>query len=254
MGKVCRCFFCFYLVFSLLAVFPVLASANAAEPPCFTVLVSNAPEGLKLSVQYPDGRNYEPVYFRENVNHGWESYYRFFHSHGFSEADLEEAQLLVELPEKCFSCPFPEGSGQKYNALFVLDIGNRALKPGTSPFRTPVLVGLRILLTLLIEGLVFFAFGYRSKASWQVFAIVNLITQVSLNLLFLGESSVNDSYFNTVMLLFYAFAEILVFLVEGVLFRLLLKEHSGVRAFLYALAGNSASLLAGGACILFLPF
>ncbi len=254
MEKTGKRFFSLCLALLLLAAFPVLASANAAEPPCFTVLVSNAPKGLKLSVQYPDGRNYGPVYLCEDDSRGWESYYRFFRSHGFSEADLGKAQLVVELPEKCFSCPFPEGAVQKYNALFVLDIGSKALKPGTSLFRTPVLVGLRILLTLLIEGLVFFAFGYRSKSSWQAFVIVNLITQVGLNLLFLGESSVNGSYSNTIMLLFYAFAEVLIFMVEAVLFGLLLKEHSDRRAFLYALAGNSASLLAGGACILLLPF
>ena len=34
-----------------------------------------------------------------------------------------------------------------------------------------------ILPTLLIEGLLLFAFGYRSKRSWRVFLLVNLVTQ-----------------------------------------------------------------------------
>ena len=36
-------------------------------------------------------------------------------------------------------------------------------------------------MTLLIEGALFFAFGFRKKLSWVLFIIINLITQGLLN-------------------------------------------------------------------------
>ena len=43
------------LLLLVTTVLPVPASANAAEPPGLTVLVTNSPQYLELSLRFPDG-------------------------------------------------------------------------------------------------------------------------------------------------------------------------------------------------------
>lgn len=239
----------------LVGLLPVGASANSAEPPCFTVVVSNAPEDLELSLQYEDGSAYESLYLRKqgsSDNHGWESYYRFAYTYSSTAENLQDVRLLVQTGGESFLCPLPKELNRTYNGMVTLDLKDKTLTCGTSPLRTPLLIALRIALTLLIEGLVFFLFGYRAKRSWLVFAIVNLITQIGLNLLF-AEASSADGYI-ALLLFFYAMGEAVVFLLEVIAFSALLKEHSKKRAACCALLANAASLLVGGLCLTYLPF
>lgn len=98
--------------------------------------------------------------------------------------------------------------------------------------------------TLLIEGAVLFLFGYRRKKSWVSFFAVNLITQgafaayVAANVL---RSGSNAWY---TMLVFIP-TEVVIAIVEAVLYRKLLTEHSKTRAVVYALTANACSIILG---------
>lgn len=91
-------------------------------------------------------------------------------------------------------------------------------------WRTPLLVALRVTLTLLLEGLVFLLFGYRTRRSWLAFAAVNLLTQGGLNALITGPGS--SAYF----VFGYGFGELVVMAVETAAFACLLREHGRGKA------------------------
>ena len=100
-----------------------------------------------------------------------------------------------------------------------------------------------LLPTLLIEGLLLFAFGYRSKRSWRVFLLVNLVPQgafaVYLAVIVLNHGVSGWS------LLFYIPIEIIITAVELLCYRRLLTEKGKGRATGYAIVANVHSATVG---------
>ena len=99
--------------------------------------------------------------------------------------------------------------------------------------------------TLVIEGLILLAFGFRERRTWLVFLLVNLITQVGLHLFCNGQvlaaAQGNFSYY----LLLMAVPELVIFAVEAVAYQALLQEHTHRRRVGYTLCANLASFLIG---------
>ena len=147
-----------------------LCYANAAEPPSIFIIVPNAPDDLEITI------GLENIKARR-IDKFTESYFAFFSS------DLKSANYTVKVStgDKTFETVL-DIPLKSYNNIFTLDIENQRLTPGKSLSRTISVLSFRIILTLLIEGIVFFLFGYRSKRSWLIFIIVNIITQGALNL------------------------------------------------------------------------
>lgn len=230
---------------------PQVALANSGEPPCFTVLVLNAPEDLSVSLILGD-ETVEPVLLKQDTQ-AWESYYRFYYGmSGWEREDEEEwladAALLVETGETEYTCALPAEAFDYYNNLLTLDVEEQTLAQGQPVWRQPLLVGLRIVLTLVLEGLVFFLFGYRSRRSWAIFLVVNLVTQILLNIAIVS-AALSGGYW----LFLYGFGELLIFAAEIAAFTLTLKEQGRGRAAACALSANVVSLLAGGWVLANLP-
>ena len=91
-----------------------------------------------------------------------------------------------------------------------------------------------LLPTLLIEGLLLFAFGYRSKRSWLVFLLVNLVTQGGFAV-YLAVTVLNHGVSGW-SLIFYIPIEVIITLVELLLYRRLLTEKNKAGAGVYAVA------------------
>lgn len=101
-----------------------------------------------------------------------------------------------------------------------------------------------LLPTLLIEGLLLFAFGYRSKKSWYSFLLVNLITQGGFSI-YLAVSVLQNGANAWMTIFFYLPIEIVITLVELLLYRRLLIEKSKARAAVYAITANVCSAAFG---------
>ena len=101
-----------------------------------------------------------------------------------------------------------------------------------------------LLPTLLIEGLLLFAFGYRSKRSWLVFLLVNLVTQGGFAV-YLAVSVLQNGANAWMTIFFYLPIEIVITLVELLLYRRLLTEKSKARAAVYAITANVCSAAFG---------
>lgn len=178
----------------------------------------------------------------------WESYYRFFYGMVASaNPSLEGATLIVQSSENNFECLLPESSFSQYNNLLTLNVENQSITEGQSPARLFLLISMRVILTLIIEGLIFFAFRYRNKMNWIAFIVINLITQGILNALLTGPNLGSYWIFG------FVFYEIIIFIAEIIAFALILKGHKKSRAVVYALTANFASLILGGVLISYLP-
>lgn len=112
---------------------------------------------------------------------------------------------------------------------------------------------IRIALTVLIEIGVALGFGYRGKPELKFILITNIITQVLLNaLIAAGDHSLGG--FGAMLALIAG--EIVVFIAEAAVYASNLPRITELRtrsgkAVGYALAANFASLLGGGALMLF---
>ena len=104
-----------------------------------------------------------------------------------------------------------------------------------------------LLPTLLIEGVLLLAFGYRSRRSWLVFLLVNLVTQGGFAL-YLAVTVLNHSVSGW-SLLFYFPAEVVITVVESLLYRRLLTERNWERAVGYAIVANVCSATVGALLI-----
>ena len=231
-----------FAIAAVLCLCAPVALANSAEPPRVVVYVSGvAPDDLLLYAVYADG-SAVPFTYRDVA---WERYYALYPMRsGFPERIVASREGMDRTWEFVLS---QEGS-KTYNDIYTIHLGRGTIAQGKSPLRTGLLIALRVSLTLIIEGLAFWLFGYREKRSWLLFLLVNLLTQGILNVV-LGVSiyPVGYAIFGLV------FGEFFVFLAEALAFPLLLRERKKGRAVLYTLTANTASLVLGGFLITLLP-
>lgn len=226
----------FVLVLLLVLVLPVSVSANAAEPPGMIIIVEGAPEDIELTLEMAEEPEYGIRIHRSEKR--WETYFRLFYSP--DNELLKGAVIRVESSEKSFTCPLSQVSGLRYNQLMTLNFQDETLTVGQRWWRQPVLTAVRITLTLLVEGLIFLAFGFRHKRSWIVFVIVNLLTQGWLNYI-INSGAFTNGYWVLGLYL----AEFVIFIAESIAFPVATKEKKKWVCVLYALTANATSLAVG---------
>ena len=231
------------LILVLLIILPSISQANAAEPPRITIVGTNLPKDLKISavLVYEDGDTKEGEFQRSNKL--WEDYFRLY-SLGYFPKDIVEEYLVIETRGKTQKIEYPD-SYKLYNQLYYLNLEDMTLSQETYMIRTYLLIALRVILTLIIEGVVLFAFGFREKRTYIAFLIVNILTQGILNYSFSGP---NLSYIWWIMFLFLEFS---VILIEILAFRTLIKEEG--RVINFTIVANILSLIVGGLMISALP-
>jgi len=216
------------------------AWGNASEPPSILLIVPGAPDELVVGVG--DGEEYIEAARRDKM---LESYFLFYHR---ETERVDDLHLRVSGGGHDLRVPVGELT-QKYRNVYTLDLDDGTLIEGKDPVRAGVYVAMRVVLTLLIEGLVFFIMGFRTRRSWTIFLIVNLVTQGALNLW------INTVAYNDYSLFFgLVFYEFVIIIVEMVAFLGLLKEHGKWRIALHVLLANILSLFVGGYILTVLPY
>jgi hypothetical protein len=212
-----------------------IAYANSAEPPSIIIIVRDAPKDLEINIGSIVGYRTDKTF---------ESNYTFYSSELRKVADYT---LHISTSGSSFEIKLSTPL-KSYNNIFTLDLGSKTLTTGKSLSRSLTLLSIRIGLTLMIEGIVFFIFGFRKKISWIIFLIVNLLTQGTLYVWLNSYSP-----FNNYIIFSLIFGEILVFIVEIIAFLIIVKEHRRLRTFLYVIVANIFSLIVGGYLITILP-
>ncbi len=205
--------------------------ANAPPPPTIAIIVSHASKDLELSIGSEKSQRTDKIF---------ESYYTFYL--GFS--GLNYNTLTVTQGGNTFEISLPQL--RQYNNIFTLDLGKRTLTPGASWWRPYQFAGLTLILTLLIEGVIFFLFGYRKRNSWIVFLVTNVVTQGFLYASLNKEFYPLVNSYNFPVILSLIGEEFLVFIFETAAFLIFIREHRWFRTLGYVILANLASLVAGG--------
>jgi len=105
----------------------------------------------------------------------------------------------------------------------------------------------RVLLTIAIELGIALLFGFRERKLFRFIVIVNVITQIALNL---ALNIINYYSGQLAFVIFFVLLEIAVTIVEAILYSYYLKKHSKKtmpewKPCVYALAANAASFALG---------
>lgn len=231
---------------SVVVLLPICASANSAEPPMYTIVCDNCPSD---TVIFCECKVEDDVRWEETVKTttAWESYFDIFSWNINWNEDFTSFNIKVVSAKKSFELKLTDAD--IYHSYYTLDFDKGCLRRGEKPLRTALLIVLRVVLTLIMEGIVFWFFKYRSRRSWTVFVVVNIITQGFLNFEISREGPPLAYYW----FIAYILIEILVFATEMIAIPIAVNEQPKWKSVLCVFVANVASLVLGGLVIMLLP-
>ena len=240
-----------YAVLLLLAAFPTRAWAirpgtGSYHPPCITLLVYNAPEGLTASIEMESVGKRFPVTM-EKETRLWETQFRVFREGVFAksawfgnEKDFLNAVLILHTESGDIELPIPadeltHGGNEDFLSY---NFRTGAFQVGMYGWRMPLLFALRMVLLLLVKSLLLYLYRYRRESSWRRFFIANLISLGAVNLFINSWGGTIDASSAYPALLV---AMLVVLLFEIVTQVLLLDEYDPDTATNFTVAGNVTS-------------
>lgn len=219
-----------------------IAYANSAEPPSIVIVVPKINADVELSISEIDD-----VYNRNiQMDKYFETRYMFY---AFDINSSRDYTVHVSSQDENYTLKLPSPQN-RYRNVYTLDLKNKTITKGYErPILKVFLIISRVVLTLIIEGFIFYAMGFRLKESWKVFLILNLITQGGLNI-WLSTFNLFDNY-GIIIALF--LAEVVIFIIEAMVMISKIKEKNKIIVFVYTFLANTLSLILGGYLISWLP-
>ena len=161
-------------------------------------------------------------------------------------------KILLYFPETDTFYVSPVYERYAFDSYFTVDLSDNDTDPimaSKSYDYTWEIISLvaRIVLTIALELCIALIFGYREKNVLALLAVINIVTQVTLNV------TLNIIHYNSGALTFtfsYVLFEIMVFAIEAIAYAALLKKFSSKeqkkgRAVGYAFIANTASFALG---------
>ncbi len=230
--------FILLLILTFLTI-PSIGFANSAQPPSIIVLVSNSPKDMEIHLD----RDGQIIESRKNEKM-LETTFSFYSYH-FEKNEIY--QFLIVTNGETIVIPI-DTPLTGYNNLYTLDLKTHTLTQGRVPYKNILYIALRVIFTLILEGLIFFAFGFREKRSWIIFLVLNLITQGALNI-WLNSMFPSNGYIIFALII----GEFFVFIAELIGFIALVQEQKRLKTAAYVILANLISLVAGGYLITLLP-
>ncbi len=284
----------FLCVFITSLFFPIIAKADVGPKPCVFITFENMGEETCYGTLLSESSSKGPASAWDgdaaHVDIGnldrdiWEAfaYYQDVDGYYF----LQEAWLCSESKRLSWTYyppdPFkillyyPEtdtfavsGICERYAFDSYFSVDMSGVDPDAAGTQEPVLIAkksydytgevvsliIRTVLTIVLEMGIALLFGFRQKRQLTLIAWVNIVTQVILNV---RLNIVNYNRGFLAFLVFYFCDEAIVFLIEAVLYGILLRRISEKpvpvwKTFLYALAANVASFLCGIRLAVYIP-
>ncbi|MBR6952137.1 MAG: hypothetical protein IKH56_10500 [Oscillospiraceae bacterium] len=215
------------------------------HPPIFTVLTSDAPRDMDVTIELQKNGEIIPIKLERNRRF-WETHYflrreatiRITAWYG-NPYDLKDAVLVFEAGDEIRRLPVTDdmlsSTGQQSEDYVFYRWKNNSLTAGLPPLRAPLLFLLWIAVALAVESVVFRLYGYRRARSWLAFLILNLITQSIHHMIIAGL------FLRVERLRLYIMSAPLVFLIELPACIALLNEQKREKAISFALTANLAS-------------
>jgi hypothetical protein len=214
------------------------AKATSAMQPQVNIMVLYAPMDLQVQFlvdgQWTPGRKSVVAWETTFVYYDWQ-----LSEHPVTAIKVEYGAQSYELQVS--------SSGESVSK-YMLNLGDRSLHVGHYAMRTFILAALRVLLTLFVEGLLFFKFGFRAKHSWIIFFAVNLALQVVLNWRF-GTGGALSAMF----ILFMLPEKCIIAGIETLVIGIAVREHTLIRRLLFPVVANIASFIVSMVVFIIVP-
>lgn len=230
---------------ALILTVPALA-AGVYHAPVLTVVAPLAPRDMKATVVLKKndrlGERTIPVEL-QSERRAWEGQYRLYREAVYGVTtwygnayDFKDAELILESGGETKTLPIPaellSERGSEDHIMLNWHSGRMSAVPAA---RAPLLLLMWAAIAMAAEGVVFWLYGYRSRRSWIVFFIINLVTQTAHHMLVSGLNvGVNRI---KVYILFVP----LLFLAEMLAFVMFVDERPRDRTISFAVVGNIAS-------------
>lgn len=233
----------FCLLFITISIIPVYA--NAAELPSITIIVEG--KDAEVIVDFlNDGKvieddGYGNISKRSLFN---ETYFVFYDDRTDTDTTIS---IRVTTPTETYEIE-TDSATTNYYTIYRLDQEKQLLEEGKGLKRSLVLVSTRVFITLVVEGLILYLFGFREKRTWIIFLVVNLLTQGGLNI-WMNTSHMFESY----LFLNLIFTEIFILIAEIMLLIPNIKEKKSNRVLAFVFTANFFSLIVGIKLIAVLP-
>lgn len=221
----------------------IVGFANAAEPASVIIIIPGAPSDIVL--QPVEELASDDAYSDEitKIVRPHEVQFSIYRDY-FKKT--QSVDFMLSYGETNFNITVD--SNGKHLQFFTLDLNGQRLTRDLNPVRVAVIIGLRVAITLLIEGAILYAFGFRERRTWLIFLLINLLTQGFLNI------ELSRTAFGSGYLLFgLMILEVFILVIELSVFWGIVKEHGWLRRILYPLLANTASLFIGGYLIMHFP-
>lgn len=254
------------------------AYADIGPKDSVTVYVNGVEDGREYYIALLEKREYNNKYAKENDD-VWKKINEFSRADGYcltnSPVDIpyfkmkgrdstswgyhppQTFKILLYFPDNESFLVSDVLDKYAFDSYFTVDVNGDSLTVAKNGGVKGIIVevgGLlvRIVLTVLIEIGIALWFGYRGKRELRLILIINIITQVLLNVLI----AVADHSLGAFGVMFaYVVGEIVVFIAEAAVYyanlpRITEPKTRNARAVGYAFTANLASFLGGGALLI----
>ncbi len=243
-----------------------MADADIGPKPSVTVKVVNPPEGPYYVTLLAKGDGYGPwstvsveedPYGRTGEEAeafrffaGLEDEYHFWGQMSDDLSGTDEFEWSYYPPEEFKAVLYHPKDGtykisqpckrEAFYSYFTVDYEDPSfeLKEDAQFGKQLLLFLFRVIVTIAIEYFIAFLMGYRSKKERIIIIVANVITQAVLNAFLMFF----DYYGGALMwMILFPVGELIVFVIELVIYLIGLKSHPKGRAFLYTLLANLIS-------------
>lgn len=269
----------FAIAFVLICTFfytGVTAFADCGPKDSLTVYVNGVEEGREyyIALLSDMGSQYNPDEYTEKQTPEWNAFYKYSlsdeyylydnfgsayykmmgsGSHRWGYRPPERFKIMLYFPDDGSITVSNKLEKYAFNSYFTADVNGSALdveqNGGSKGYMVEISGFLfRVIITVLLELGVAKLFGIRSKRAVKLILIVNVITQLLLNIAVAAADISRGSFGAAVALVG---MEIVIFITEAAIYANTLPgltegKINGGRAAGYAFAANAASLVVGG--------
>ncbi|MDR1629485.1 MAG: hypothetical protein LBS36_04645 [Oscillospiraceae bacterium] len=156
-----KTFFSFMVVFLLFFAFESNAYASASSP-TLILIVSNAPSDISVSLS-------EEAAGPSIRTAAWKKYITVYPK----DFDCYDADLTLNLSggSQSLEVVIKKGTLSGPADFVSLDFKNQTILPGRTPGQYAASIIIATSLTFLLEGILFYRFGFRKKSSWVIFLL-----------------------------------------------------------------------------------
>ena len=228
----------FALLAAMLLLFAAVPALANSLPLWLKVYVKNAPDDLEMTAMAR--RTGETQYIEAKAEEDGSYYF------DYPSFETDDLTLIVRTGGREYSFDITANM-LRYGADLDFSHGEPKLIERTELMNYLPMALACLGVTLAIEGIMLFIFGYRKPRSYIVFLITNVITQAVLHALYLTTTLTYLTYMFTFGLVL---VELGITAIEAASYCLFFREHTRGRAIAYAIAANLASPFLGGVILI----